>query len=331
MIAENRLKNMQLSDPSRRRSRLLAVCLAAILITGCGTAGGPVGETGGTEQSGEAMAGETGGTEQSGEAVTDTVPAQKTDRDILQVQIFKVGRADAIILMCGGKTMVIDCGEEEDGEEVLNYLKGRGQDRIDVLLITHYDKDHVGGADTVVEGITVDRVILPDYGGSSVEVQDFMDALDKARITPEKVTEDLNFTLGQAAVTVEPPSSYEIPENTVDYDNNFSLITTLEFYGKRFVFTGDIEKKRIREWLSSGSPVKCDVLKVPHHGDYNTALEDLFKVLQPSYAVICDSKKNPADELTLELLHRYGADCLQTQYGDISILCSDMGIEIHQR
>ena len=91
---------------------------------------------------------------------------EREGEDILQVQALKVGKADAIVLFCGGETMVIDCGEEEDGQEVLAYLQAEGVSEIDVLMITHFDKDHVGGADTVMNGISVSRVLLPAYTGS---------------------------------------------------------------------------------------------------------------------------------------------------------------------
>ena len=256
----------------------------------------------------------------------DNKAAQAT----LEVRFLKVGKADAIVLMCQDETMIIDCGEEDDGKEVLAYLKSRGIRKVDVLMITHFDKDHVGGADTLVEGIQVDRVLLPAYTGSGTEYTDFMEALGKAGINPENVTENLNLTLGSASILVEPPASYGIPANVEEYDNDFSLITTIEFDGKRLIFTGDSEKKRIREWLENGAAAECDVLKIPHHGVYNKALADLLSATKPSHTVICDSKKNPADEKTLGLIKSIGADCMQTQYGDVTILCSRDGIEIHQ-
>ena len=245
-------------------------------------------------------------------------------------RFLKVGKADAIVLMCQDETMIIDCGEEDDGKEVLAYLKSRGIKKVDVLMITHFDKDHVGGADTLVEGIRVDRVLLPAYTGSGTEYTDFMEAVGRAGVNPENVTENLNLMLGSASILVEPPSSYEIPANVNEYDNDFSLITTVEFDGKRLIFTGDSEKKRIREWLENGAAAECDVLKIPHHGVYNKALADLLSATKPSHTVICDSKKNPADEKTLGLIKSIGADCMQTQYGDVTVLCSRDGIEIHQ-
>lgn len=248
----------------------------------------------------------------------------------LKVTILKIGKADAIVLQTGKKTMVIDAGEEEDGEEVADLLIKQGLSRIDVLVITHFDKDHVGGADTLVEMMEIGKVIVPDYCGSSTEYFDFADALDEKGIVPEKLTKPERFTLGEASVLVEPPLSYDIPDGFVEFDNNFSLITTVTHGENRLLFMGDAEKQRIREWLSQESEQECDFLKVPHHGVYNKALKELFDAVRPQYAVICSSKKNPADTKTLELLKQYGARTLETRDGDVTVISDGVGLEIHQ-
>ena len=102
--------------------------------------------------------------------------------DVLQIQVLKVGKADAIVLQCGSETMVIDCGEEEDGQEVLDYLKSNGVQKIDTLIITHFDKDHVGGADTVVSGIPVDRLLLPAYISTGKQYKAFVAAYEAVRL-----------------------------------------------------------------------------------------------------------------------------------------------------
>ena len=256
--------------------------------------------------------------------------SQTASTEPLTLQVLKVGKADAMVLMCGDSTMVIDCGEEEDGEDVLEYLAQKGVEKIDILMITHFDKDHVGGADTVVEKMPVERVLMPDYEGSGKKYKSFLNAAEEAGIEPERVAEVLSLQLGSAAVTIEPPASYEIPDSDEEYDNNFSLITTVELGSNRLVFTGDIEEERISQWLESGNVQKCDVVKIPHHGFYNEPLEKMVDIMQPSYAIICDSEKNPAEKETVSMLEEKGAQCLQTKNGDITIVCDGENIEASQ-
>ncbi|MBR0172376.1 MAG: MBL fold metallo-hydrolase [Lachnospiraceae bacterium] len=253
----------------------------------------------------------------------------------VKTTILKVGKADAIIVDAGDETLVIDTGEEEDGVELLEYLASEGIDHIDTLIITHYDKDHVGGADTVVETVPVGRILVPDYDSTSVEYLDFLVALEETGITPERLSETTTFSLGDAEVIVEPPLSYDIPdaarEAGVEYDNNFSLVTTIVHGNNRMVFAGDIEKQRIREWLdASEQAVPCTFLKVPHHGVFNTELENLFNTLQPSYAAICDSNKNPSAEDTVVLLKQLHTDVFQTKNGKILLVSDGAGLQIRQ-
>ncbi|MEG2176852.1 MAG: MBL fold metallo-hydrolase, partial [Oscillibacter sp.] len=248
----------------------------------------------------------------------------------LQVSLLKVGKADAIILQSGPEIWVIDTGEEEDGEEVVTFLRNQGLDHVDVLVITHYDRDHVGGADTVVEELDVRQVLLPAYEGSSSEYADFMAALDEKGIVPQKLTEPMELSLGEATVLVEPPSSYARPGEGVEIDNNFSLITTVTHGENRLIFAGDAEKQRLRQWLSAGTAAPCDFLKMPHHGVYNTALSDLLEATTPEFAVICSSKKHPADTETLELLKQEAVQSWETKDGNVTVISDGKKLEIHQ-
>lgn len=249
----------------------------------------------------------------------------------LQIDLLKVGKADAIIFRCGEEVMVIDAGEEDDGEEVVDFLKNQGITQVDALIITHFDQDHVGGADTLIEEMDVKEIYVPAYEGSHTEYLDFMYAVKNKNLVPKALTESIRFDLGDAQVLVEPPLSYEAEPGSLDIDNNFSLITTIVHGENRLVFMGDAEKQRIRQWLDSSLPAPCDFLKVPHHGVYNTALQELFEALSPEYSVICSSQKNPADQKTVELLKTQGSQVLETKDGDVTLISDGCGLELQQK
>ena len=249
----------------------------------------------------------------------------------LTVAALRVGKADALIVTIGSHTLVIDAGEEDDGQEVVDYLQKHGISAVDAMIITHFDKDHVGGADTVLEQIPVQEVFVPDYDGTGTEYADFLLAAEAAAVPVMRLTENRSFPLGDAEVLIEPPASCEIPAGSADYDNNFSLITTVTHGKNRLVFMGDAEKQRIREWMEGGSAIPCDFLKVPHHGVYNRALEELFPALTPKAAVICSSQKHPADPKTLELLGRSCPEIFETRDGDVLVISDGQQLEIHQK
>ena len=249
----------------------------------------------------------------------------------MSVDLLKVGKADAIVLQTGDNTMVIDTGEEDDGEELVDFLTNKGVSHVDVLIITHFDQDHVGGADTLIESMDVEQIYIPAYEGMHTEYFDFLCALEGKGITPTPLTQSVRFPFGDAEVLVEPPTSYEIASDTVENDNNFSLITTVVHGQNRLVFMGDAEKQRIRQWLDSGTAADCDFLKVPHHGVYNTALEDLLNATTPEYAAICSSSKHPAAPETLELLKQHGAEIFETKDGNITVISNGSKLELHQK
>lgn len=249
----------------------------------------------------------------------------------LTCTFLKVGKADAMVLETKDLTMVIDTGEEDDGQKLVDFLRNKHISLIDILIITHYDKDHVGGADTLISEIPTVRVLIPDYENSSTEYADFMVALKNASIEPEWVSSAQEFPFGDALVNIYPPASYEIPDGVLEYDNNFSLVASITHGSNRLLFTGDIEKNRIRELLSNGQLQECNFLKVPHHGIYNTALEDFLKKLNPQYAVICSSNKHPTEEATMELLKKQGVYVLETRNGNITLTSNGQHLELQQK
>ena len=255
-----------------------------------------------------------------------------TNKNNLNVKIFKVGKADAIVVENNNEYMVIDVGEEEDGYEIVNYLQDRNIFKIKKLIITHFDKDHVGGADTLIENIDVEEVIIPNYKGSVIDYVEFIDALSEKNIEPIYLTETMSFNLGESNVIVEPPLNYDIaPDNeNAEVDNDLSIITTIEHYNNRLVFLGDAEKIRLQEWLATPSAIPCDFIKFPHHGVYSTEHENLLDKLKPSFAAICTSNKNPAATTTVQLLKSKGIRVAETKNGDISIVSDGNKVYMYQ-
>ena len=262
-------------------------------------------------------------------AVFFSTSCGKTEKDLLRVSYLKVGKADAIILENDGRAMVIDTGEDEDGEEIADYLKNRGIDKVEAVIITHFDKDHVGGADTLFDRITAEIVYLPDYEGEGKQYREFTEALKRNGLASERLRENLSFDFGACKVLIEPPLSYEIPEGDEEYDNNFSLITTVTHGENRFIFTGDAESERLSEWLSTTADPSCTVLKMPHHGKYDPGLPALLKAAAPQAAVLCTSEKNPAEEETLLLLSQQGIASYQTKDGDIRVTSDGNTIDFY--
>lgn len=239
--------------------------------------------------------------------------------------VLKVGKADAMILQTQNYHIMIDCGEADDGDEVLEFLEENGISKIDYLFITHFDKDHVGGAAEIIENTEVGSVITPDYQGANDAYISYRQAVQKSGLRPLAITEKKTYVLDDMLLEVYPPQKNAYSEG----DNDFSLLISITHGENNFLFTGDAEAERIAEILAVING-EYKFLKVPHHGRYNDKTESLIKQVHPEYAVITDSNKNPAEQKTVTILNKYGSKIYYTKDGDISVSSNGTKITINQ-
>ena len=121
----------------------------------------------------------------------------------LTAVFFDVGKADAILLYNGEMAVLIDAGENGDGKDVAEAICARGVERLDLLIITHFDKDHVGGADKILENIEVARVLEPDYDKDSKQYRQYREALEEQGVEAEALSQNTSFTLGGCEFSID--------------------------------------------------------------------------------------------------------------------------------
>ena len=251
----------------------------------------------------------------AGCAAKETLSAAEEPRSGLEVTVLDAGKADAILLTTPASAVLIDCGEKGYGEEILGVLAARGVEKLDLLIVTHFDRDHVGGAAKVIGGIPIARVLQSGRPGDSGAYRKYIRALEKASLSPETVRETLSFTLDGAEYTVEPPQREHYDR---DESNNSSLIVTLVYGRTRLLFMGDAETARIAEYLAS-SPAPCDLVKLPHHGEKEKMLDALLAAVKPRYAVITCSAGAPEAASTAAALQTAGVESYPTRLGAVRI------------
>ena len=235
--------------------------------------------------------------------------------DGLEVTVLDAGKADAILLTTPDSAVLIDCGEKGFGDEILGELAARGIEKLDLLIVTHFDRDHVGGAAKVIGGVEIGRVLQNDFPKDSGEYRKYLRALEKVSLAPETVRETLSFTIGGADYTVDPPQRGHYDR---DESNNASLIVTVAYGGTRLLFMGDAETARISEFLAS-SPAHCDVVKLPHHGEKEKMLDALLAAVKPRWAVITCSSASPEASSTMKALDTAGVETYLTRIGAVRI------------
>ncbi len=243
---------------------------------------------------------------------------------VFETDIVSSGKADAIILSTSEHTVVIDCGEHDDGDEVAERLEERGIDYVDCVILTHFDKDHIGGFPEVAKYMDIGEVIIPNYVGTSDEYEDMMAAIEEYGLNVTTLTQDASFVLDDCLFELDAAN-----KSSYDGDNDYSIVVTVTHGENRFLFAGDAEETRLSELLQTIDG-EYDFLKVPHHGRYNSLSEKFITAVSPQYAVITDSKKNPADDEILDILDELECETYQTVDGSIFITSDGTSITVTQ-
>lgn len=189
--------------------------------------------------------------------------------------------ADAAIVRSSGEVLVIDTGAPDDEAFVLGRLAELGIEKVDILILSHPDKDHIGNAKAIVERYPVGMILMPDVQKGSELEAELMAAIVDKKIPVEKPLSgrsDLRFGSCQLEIFSGRKDEYR-------QINDASLVTILHCSGRRVFFGGDIENKRMEELLLEKLPT-CDVVKLPHHGKDETLSASLLRILRPQLCVV---------------------------------------------
>lgn len=214
--------------------------------------------------------------------------------------------------------MLVDTATSEDAPYILERLAEKGVASLDALLITHMDKDHVGGAAQILSEIPTAAVYQPNEKSDSVYYKAFKKTMRAKAIKPIVLSGDLTISVGSMDITLLPPKM------TVGMrPNDYSVIALVKYGGTKALLTGDATALRLRSFLEA--PVsRADILKVPHHGMINTGKGQYSRLLRevaPEYAVITDSVRDRLREKVIMLSELMGVrETFMTDCGDVEAI-----------
>jgi len=249
----------------------------------------------------------------------------------LEVSFIDVGQADSIFIRFPqGKTMLIDAGNNNDDETVINYIRAISREKIDVVMATHPHEDHIGAMDDIIENFTIDRFYMPRVTTNTKTFKDMLKALENKGL---KITE----ARGGIQIPLDDYAKIEIlAPNSDKYEslNDYSAIVKITYGDTSFLFMGDAEKDSEEELLANGYDLRADVLKVGHHGSSSSSTEEFLRAVSPRYAIISVGKDNdythPHKE-TLNRLAKYNAAIFTTaDNGTIRITSNGKDITINK-
>lgn len=247
----------------------------------------------------------------------------------LSVHFLDVGKADAIYLHSGEVDILIDAGDVALSDQAAEYLKRRGVERLDLVVATHPDKDHIGGMAAVLNAFPVERFLTCDLPQSCVPDTDCYRAMQAALAEKE-----IPVQLAQPGDTLRLAGlSLEIlgPARQYEDSNNNSVVLRLIFGADTFLFMGDAEKEAEADLLASGRDLRAQLLKVGHHGSKSSTTEALLQAVRPSYAVISvgeDSNDLPKKSV-LRRLADFDTSIYRTDInGDVIAVSNGEGVTV---
>ena len=245
----------------------------------------------------------------------------------LKMTILDTGKSDCIVIEAGERVVVNDTADADDGGAICAFLDERQIKRIDYLILSHFDKDHIGSAARLLTGYEVGQVLMPDYEEDSEPYLLLMEALVETDTAYARLRKAVSFSLEGVDFYVDAPE-----QPAYDNDNNYSLITTVTNVNNRFLLMGDAKKKRTEEFLDFPmAKERYDLIKMPHHGDYNKKLEELFETARPRYAVLtADPQRMQVEEETVALLEEWGCEAYYTDEGMVTVTSDGQRVQIRQ-
>lgn len=242
----------------------------------------------------------------------------------LSIHFIDVGQGDATLIMCDSHAMLIDTGDNSKGTTLQLYLNKQGIDKLDYLVLTHPDADHIGGADVIITKFDIGNIFMSDYTEDTKTYKEVLDALNQKNESWSMPSVGDTYTLGDAAFTILAPL------DTYSSTNDSSVALMLTHGENKFLFTGDCSENAENDLIAGGQNLSANVYQVGHHGSRYSSSQDFMDAISPTYAVISCGEDNSYGHPSAEVLNRFRAMGIQVFRTDEqgSIVATSDGTEI---
>lgn len=239
----------------------------------------------------------------------------------LVIRYLDVGQADSILIENNSKFMLIDAGNNSDGDLLVDYFKKLGIKEFEYVVATHPHEDHIGGMDDVINNFAVKNFYMPDVVTTTKTFEDMIDVVEKNvfKVSIPEVGEEFNFSDLYFKVLHVGDESY-------DDLNDVSICLSLRFGKNKFIFMGDASSKVEDMIIDRGYNITSDVLKVGHHGSSYSSSINFLKEVKPKYSIISVGEGNTYSHphsQAISLLNKVNSEIYRTDLDGTVIVTSD--------
>lgn len=232
------------------------------------------------------------------------------DNSLLNIYYLNVGQADSILINNNDDTMLIDAGNNSDGDNIVDFIKELKIKDIDILVGTHPHEDHIGGLDNIINNFDIGKIYMPDATTNTKTFEDVIDRIEEKEYNINIPEIDEKFNLGNMKFKV-------IYTGTDESDlNNTSIVLKMTFGNTSYLFTGDATS--VTEEKILNKDIKADVLKVGHHGSSYSTTDEFLSNVNPKYGIISVGKDNKYNHPSDKTIKRLKENNIETYRTDIN-------------
>lgn len=254
-------------------------------------------------------------------------PETMSEDALCRVYFLDVGQGDCTLIRTRNGDILIDAGPESAQDALCLRLKQLGVKELALAVFTHPDEDHVGGADGILEQISVKEVWLPVREMDNPSAARMEQAIEKNGAIRKNVKAGVVLAVGDVVVATLAPFG-----DASNDPNDNSIVLRISCGEIGMLFMGDasvkVEKKLMQTYAKGH--ISAQLYKVGHHGSSTSNTEDFLDVVNPVYAVICSSIDNSYGHphgVVVERLQDIGATVLMTATeGEVVVECNNSAI-----
>jgi comEC/rec2 family protein len=239
----------------------------------------------------------------------------------LRFHFIDVGQGDSsLIITPKGNTILIDAGDEAHAKKVLSYVREQGIEKLDLVIATHPDADHIGGMDKVIKNFDIGVFAMPDVSAKTNQYKQIQRELKAKKMKAIRLYQG-------DEVQIDDDLDFEIlsPVKGKKYDdtNEYSIVAKIVYKDTSFILMGDATMENEVDIINNVPDIDIDVLKLGHHGSSTSSSDYFITKTSPKIAIISCGKNNkyghPHQEV-MRVLKKHGVTPYRTdEMGDIVI------------